>query len=159
MAQGCPDGLQLSRALHAAAGLRGGSAELVQHLVGLRADLDFQWNLPRDLSRVGRLIFTAKSLQHKLGKPSLFTAFAYHMHGSTPLMQAFRTGQYEAAAALIAAGANLEIRNPRNWTAGDFAKDGSIPSYLQKSLAGDPAECRTVSSLALADDCVVSMSL
>ena len=160
VAQGCPDGLQLSRALHAAAGLRGGSAELVQHLAGLRADLDFQWSLQRDLSRVGRLIFAVKSLQHRLGKPSLFTAFAYHMHGSTPLMQAFRTGQHEAAAALIAAGANLEIRNFRNWTAGDFAKGGSIPTYLRKGLDGDPAGCRAVASLALAEDHgLISMSL
>ncbi|CAE7336193.1 ANK2 [Symbiodinium pilosum] len=158
--QGCPDRLQLSQALHAAAGLRGGSAQMVHHLIGLRADVDFQWSVPRDLSRVGRLIFKVKSLQHQFGRPSLFTAFAHHMHSSTALMQAFRTSQHEAAAALIAAGANLNVRNSRNWIAADFAHGGSIPSYVQKGLAGDLSECRRVAYLALADDrCLVSVSL
>ena len=143
--QSVPDELNLSRALHAAAGLRGG-AQVVQYLLALRADVDFQWSVRRDLATVGRMIFTVKSCLHGLGSTSLFSAFAYHMHGSTPLMQALRTAQHEVAAVLLAAGAKLDIRNARNWTAADFGQ-GSIPSFLQMGLAGFPSECERVAAL------------
>ena len=42
--------------------------------------------------------------------------------GQTPLMAAIMSGQYEGAAALIAAGARLDLRDSRNWTAADFAQ-------------------------------------
>ena len=138
--QSDPDQLNLSRALHAAAGLRGGS-QVVRCLLDLRADVDFQWSVPRDLAPVGRMIFTVKSCMHSLGSTSLFSAFAYHMHGSTPLMQALRTSQHEVAAVLLAAGARLEIRNARSWTAADFGQ-GSIPSFLEMGFSRVPIGMR-----------------
>ena len=65
------------------------------------------------------------------------------------LMHAVRTAQYEGAAALIAAGANLELRNCRGYTAADFAKDAYVESFLQQGLHGNRVECQRVSSLAV----------
>ena len=45
-----PEKPDLSRALFDAAVVRSGSAELVQRLIGLRADIDFRYSMPR---RVG----------------------------------------------------------------------------------------------------------
>ncbi|CAE7021198.1 ANK2, partial [Symbiodinium sp. KB8] len=125
-----PTRLDLSRALLCAAGFRGGSAELVQRLIDLRADVDIQMNVTRDIGTVGRLLFAAKSFQHRLGRKTGLTAVCCHMHGSTPLMQAISSAQFEAAAALIAAGSRLDLRNGRNWTAADFAWGQTIPDFL-----------------------------
>eukprot|EP00439_Symbiodinium_sp_Y106_P055016 s4066_g7.t1 len=149
--QGRPGSLDLSRALFDAVAMRGGSAELANRLIALRADVDFQVIIPRDFGTLGRLLFAGKSLQYKFGRKTVLTTLAYHLHGSTPLMQAIRSAQFEAAAALIAAGARLDLCNCRHWTAADFARDQSIPRFLQLGLEGDPSECRRVSSLALAD--------
>eukprot|EP00439_Symbiodinium_sp_Y106_P063544 s2342_g9.t2 len=151
MLQACPGSLNLSRALWFAAASRGGSAELVQRLIGLRADINFQVNLRRDFRRLNRLFLGLKSVEYQMGRTTVLATVAYHMHGSTPLMHFINSAQFEGAAALIAAGARLDIRNCRSWTAADFAKGRSIPDFLQLGLAGDPSECRRVFSLALAD--------
>ncbi|OLQ15485.1 Kinase D-interacting substrate of 220 kDa [Symbiodinium microadriaticum] len=147
VAQGCPSKQQLSAALHTAMAGRGGSAEVVQSLLAMRADVNFQFSLS-DLKPPGYLLYMVKSLQHRLGHVTALTHTVYHHPGSTALMNAVRTAQYEGAAALIAAGANLELRNCRNLTAADFAKDAAIPGFLQQGLQGNPAECRRVCSLA-----------
>ncbi|CAE7549321.1 ANK2 [Symbiodinium microadriaticum] len=149
--QGRPGLLDLSRALVAATSFRDGSTGLVQRLIALRADMDFQLNTARDYSTLGRLLFAGKSLQHQLGTATVLTTTAYHMNGSTALMLAIRSGQFEAAAALIVAGARLDLCNCRNWTAVDFARGQSLPRFLQLGLEGDRSECRRVSSLALLD--------
>ena len=149
--RGHPGPRELSLTLWASTGFRGGSAELVQRLLSLRADVDFQFDMRRDYRSMGRLLFAAKSLQYRLRKASVLTALAYHAHGSTPLMQAIRSAQYEAAAALIAAGARLDLRNCRHWKAADFAEGQSIPDFLQLGLEGDASQCRRVCSLALPD--------
>ncbi|CAE7217888.1 Psmd10, partial [Symbiodinium microadriaticum] len=137
LVQGRPSSMDLSRALFDATMFRGGSAELVQRLIGLRADVDFQLDLPRDWSRLGRLLLAVKSWQHRRGRTSALTTIAYHLHGSTPLMQAIRSAQFDGAAALIAAGARLDLCNCRKWTAADFARGQSIPQFLQLGLEGD----------------------
>ncbi|CAE7666476.1 ANKRD17 [Symbiodinium sp. CCMP2456] len=151
MLQACPGSLSLSRALWFAAASRGGSAELVHRLIGLRADINFQVNLRRDFRRLNRLFLGLKSLEYQMGRTTVLATVAYHMDGSTPLMHFINSSQFEGAAALIAAGAKLDIRNCRNWTAADFAKGRSIPDFLQLGLEGDRSECRRVFSLALAD--------
>ena len=138
---------ELGRALYAAMAASGGSAELVERLLGLRADVDFQWN-SRDTSRLGRLLLAALSLKHSIGRRSALSATAYHTPGRTPLMAAITAAQHEGAAALIAAGARLDLRNCRSRTAVDFAEGQEIPSFLQQGLQEDPAECRRVASLA-----------
>ncbi|CAE7600309.1 ANK2 [Symbiodinium sp. CCMP2592] len=147
--QSRPGSLDLSRALFDAAGFRGGSAELVQRLIALRADVDFQMNVSRDYGPLGQLLFAWKSFQYSLGRRSVMTAAAFHANGSTPLMQAIRSAQFEAGAALIAAGARLDLRNGRNWTAADFVQGQSVPLFVQLGLKGNASECSRVSSLAL----------
>ena len=148
-----PSQVDLSRALFAAMSGRGGSAEMVKRLVDLGADVNFQFDLRRDLTLVGRTLYGAKGLRRcfGLGKASLGSTKAYHLSRSTPLMWALLTAQYEGAAALIAAGAMLDISNCRGWTAADFVRGLSVPRFLQEGLEGDPSACRRVSSLALFD--------
>ena len=151
--QGRPGSLALSLALFDAAMFRGGTAELVHRLIALRADVNFQTNVRRDFCTPGRLHLAAKSLQHRLGRTTALSTIAYHADGSTPLMQAIRSAQFDGAAALIAAGARLDLRNCRNWTAADFAYGQSIPRFLQLGLEGDSSECRRVSLLAVSTGC------
>lgn len=151
-----PDQLELSRTLWSAANFRGGSAEIVQRLIEARADIDFQLKVSREYRALGRLLFATKSLQSRLGRVTSLSENSVHQHGSTPLMQAIRTAQWEAAATLISAGARTDLQNCKKRTVADFARMLSIPSYLQMGLDGDPSECRRVSSLALAD-CYLEM--
>ena len=102
--------VELSKSLFGAVGLRGGSAELVQQLISLRADVDFQFDTRRHMNTLGRLFHGAKSLQHSLGSSTSLSAIAYHGYGTTPLMGALFSAQYEGAAALIAAGAGWTLR-------------------------------------------------
>ncbi|CAE7665077.1 ANKK1 [Symbiodinium sp. KB8] len=148
--------LELSRTLWSAANFRGGSAEIVQRLIEARADIDFQLKVSREYRALGRLLFATKSLQSRLGRVTSLSENSVHQHGSTPLMQAIRTAQWEAAATLISAGARTDLQNCKKRTVADFARMLSIPSYLQMGLDGDPSECRRVSSLALAD-CYLEM--
>ncbi|CAE7248991.1 ASB3 [Symbiodinium sp. CCMP2592] len=134
VAQGHPGRLDLSMALFMAAKFRGGSAEMVRRLICFRADVDFQCDMSRDFTLVGRLLFGAKAVQHRLGQVTVLSSVCYHLHGSTPLMQAVRSAQYDAAAALIAAGAKLKLRNCRNWTVADFARGHCMPRFLQQGF-------------------------
>ena len=142
---------ELGRALSVAMANPRGSAQMVERLIGLRADVDFQYDLYRDVGRLGRLVVAAASLKHQLGRRTVLSSMSYHHHGRTPLMAAMQNAQHEGAAALIAAGARLDLRNCRNWTAADFARGQDIPSFLREGLEGDRAECRRVASLALHD--------
>ena len=147
-----PTSLDASRALLACSdGGRGASAEMVQRLIDLRADVNFQRNPRRDWTPLGRMLFSAQALKHRFGTKTLGSTRAYHASGSTPLMWALVSAQYEGAAALLAAGARLDICNCRGWRAEDFVKGLSLPSFLQQGLAGDPSECRRVACLALSD--------
>ena len=154
MLQHChPTSLDASRALLSCSdGGRGASAKMVQRLIDLRADVNFQRNLRRDWTLLGRMLFSAQALKHRFGTKTVGSTRAYHASGSTALMWALVSAQYEGAAALLAAGARLDICNCRGWRAADFVKGLSIPSFLQQGLEEDPSECRRVACLALSDD-------
>ena len=126
---------ELGKALFDAMTIRGGSAKLVERLVGLRADVDFQCDVRRDFSRPGRLLVAAQSLKYRVGKPTTLSTQSYHIQGQTPLMAAMQFAQHEGVAALIAAGARADLRNCRNWTAADFARGAAIPPFLQLHAA------------------------
>ena len=126
-----PRQLELSKALWVAMNSRCGSADVVQRLVSLGADVNFQLDSKRHLASLARLAYGVKSLQFRLGG-SRTLLFYYHAHKSTPLMSAVRSAQYQLAAVLIASGANLELRNCRRWTAADFAKGADLPAFLQR---------------------------
>ena len=66
-------------------------------------------------------------------------------------MAAVMSRQYEGAAALIAAGARLDLRNSRNWTAADFAAGQSVPEFLMEAFEGQLEGCHRVAALALAN--------
>lgn len=72
----------------------------------------------------------------------------YHAKGATPLMIALMTGQHDCAAALIACGAQVHLKNSRGWTAADFAEGRSVPEFLQQALQGRVEACQRVSLLA-----------
>ena len=108
--QANPCQLELSKALVLAMEVQGGSAELVERLVSLRADVDFQFDARSHSNLLGRFLNTAMSWQHSLGSSTSISAMAYHGYGMTPLMAAIQSAQYEGAAALIAAGAGWTSR-------------------------------------------------
>ena len=143
----------VSRALFFAMAAAGGSAEMVDRLLGLRADVNHQFTVSSLWSPFGLLV-AAKSLQYRLGGRTILSSLCYHISGMTPLMAALSTAQHEGAAALIASGARLDLRNSRNWSARDFARGQALPHFLLTGLEGDPVECQTVASLALSEDYV-----
>ncbi|CAE7362141.1 ASB3 [Symbiodinium natans] len=144
-----PSSQELGRVLLTAMCICGGSAQLVDRLVGLRADINFQCDLRRDWSLLACGIGAAVYPVHKSGlRRTALSTFVYHINGLSPLMAAVHTGQHEGAAALIAAGARLDIRNSQSWTAADFARGMSVPRFLQKGLEGDPWDCFRIASMA-----------
>ena len=141
----------MSRSLYLAAACRGASAELIHRLLDLRADV----NVLADMTTAAeRVLFGAKALQHRYGKSSSMSRWAYHRYGQTPLMAAVMTGQYEGAAALIAAGARLDLRNSRDWTAADFATGHSVPQFLTDGFEGQLEGCLRIAAFARHNDCV-----
>ena len=142
--------LVVSRALFFAMVGGGGSAEMVQRLLEMRADVDHQYTVSSICSAFG-LVVAAKSLQYRLGRRTILSSLCYRISGMTPLMAALSTAQHEGAAALIASGARLDLRNSRNWSARDFARGQALPHFLLTGLEGDPVECQTVASLALSE--------
>ena len=136
--QARPNSLELSRALFDATAFKGGSAELVQRLIALRADVDFQMSSSRDFSALGRLLLATKSLQHRFGRASVVKMIAYHLNGSTPLMQAIRSAQFEAAAALIAAGARLDLQKFQELDCGRLCSEPGNPELSAAGPGGRP---------------------
>ncbi|CAK9113771.1 Serine/threonine-protein phosphatase 6 regulatory ankyrin repeat subunit B (PP6-ARS-B) (Serine/threonine-protein phosphatase 6 regulatory subunit ARS-B) (Ankyrin repeat domain-containing protein 44) [Durusdinium trenchii] len=143
-------GLNMTFALHTAMFLHGGRAELVQHLVELRADVNDQTFTWWKLSSAMGLLARVKSVQHKLGRQTTLTKILHHGgHRATPLMLAMLTAQYEGAAALVAAGARVDVRNSHGLTAADLAEGQLVPEFLLEAFAGRPAACQTVTLRAL----------
>ena len=144
-----------SRVLEQLQGNHGGSAELVERLLHLRADVDDQTFTWWSLSPAMGLVFTQKSLQHRFGKRTLLTKIAHHGgHRATPLMLAIMTSQFEAAAALVAAGARLDLKNSWGWSAKDFAEGPPLPGFLQEAFEGRPEGCKRVTRIAVNDSVV-----
>ncbi|CAJ1361337.1 unnamed protein product [Effrenium voratum] len=125
-------------------------AETVGRLVDMKADVNDQFcQMKMVKSTLLHRAFSAVfSLQHRLGRVTSTSTQYYHSPGATPLMMAVMMGNYECAAALIAAGAQLKLRNERGWTAADFARDRSVPEFLSEAFEGRVEECRRVSLLA-----------
>ena len=121
--------LGLSLSLHWAAMGTCGSARTMDFLICRGADLNEQYR-PSMLSPMGAL-FRVKGLQHKPKKVSTqLRRLGYHHYGATPLMFAILSGNYDAAAVLVANGARLGIKNSRNKTAEDLAQEMSAPGCL-----------------------------
>jgi len=147
------DTIDISRGLYCGMTNRGGTAELVEFLLSLRADVNQQFRLS-SMSYMGRLLVAGKTLQHRFGKQTMGSKQSYHGQDVTPLMVAVMSGQYEGAAALLAAGARTDLRNSRNLTVADFAEEKALPRFLQEALEDGTqsrAEIQRIASAALAN--------
>ncbi|CAE7728728.1 kidins220b [Symbiodinium sp. CCMP2456] len=142
--------IDLSRSFFASMSNRGGKAELVELLITLRADMNTPFK--QRLLSIHGILFAVKSLQYRLGRHTILTRLAHHGHGATPLMFAVMTGQYEGAAALLAAGASSDARNARNRTVADFAREQSLPFFLREALEGRTEEARELVAVAIASN-------
>ena len=139
----------LSRTLFMAATSSGGTVDIVQQLVEARADVNEQTWLPW-YSIVG-LAFSGLSIKYRFGARRMATRLGYHSAGATPLMQAIITGQYEGAAALLVAKAEVDVLNGRKTTALDLATEIGVPQFLMKALQGDLADCERMVASALSN--------
>eukprot|EP00913_Durusdinium_trenchii_P030676 g28730.t1 len=139
--------IDVSHAFWLAACFGNCSAELVDTLLDLRADVNEQFHL--SVRHPVGLLVKVMALKHRFGKQTHFSRMSFHAKGATPLMQAVMGGQYEAAAALIARGARLDLRNSHGYTVADLAKGRSPPVFLVQAFAGQLAGCLRVASLAL----------
>ncbi|CAE7768006.1 B'ETA, partial [Symbiodinium necroappetens] len=140
--------IDVSRALFCAMANRGGKAELVHRLLALRAHVDHQFQ--QSWFSLHGIYTSVRILQQKFGKPTFASRAAYHADGMTPLMAAVMSGQYEGAAALIAQGAKLDLRNGRKWTVFDFAREQSLPHFLMQALEGRMEEVERMFADAIA---------
>ena len=104
----------VSIALSIALAAYGGTVDLVHRMLDLQADVNDSWSVPLMPTSVFEVWQAINTLEHQLGHDTSSTRFHYHAHGRTPLMVAVMCAQYEAAAALIAAGAQLDMVNSRH---------------------------------------------
>ena len=131
--------LDTKHSLHMAM-LHDGSAEIAKKLLDLRANLNdqsFDWC---KRTAFVRLLCAMSQLQHRMGKVSQFSRQVYHAERATPLMFALLGSHYEGAEVLIAAGARLDLRNSRGWTAADFVRGQRVPDFLSRALKGPGPE-------------------
>lgn len=92
-------------------------------------------------SRAGA-VFGFMSLKYRLGKVTPATRMLHHLPGSTPLMAAILHASYEAAWLLITEGARLDVRNARQCSAADLAREVGVPQLIQEALDGEVVYCR-----------------
>ncbi|CAE7226524.1 Ank3 [Symbiodinium sp. CCMP2456] len=146
------DTVDISRGLYCGMTNRGGTAELVEFLLSLRADVNHQFRLS-SMTCMGRLLVAGKTLQHRFGKQTMGSKASYHGQDVTPLMVAVMSGQYEGAAALLAAGARTDLRNSRKKTVADFAEEQALPRFLQDALEDglNRVDVQRIASAALAN--------
>jgi len=139
--------LDATYALYHAAGDSGG-AQVVHRLVEARADVNAQTDSFSKRTLLLRALCTFAVLQHRFYRQTALTKMVYHLKGATPLTLALLSGNDECAAALIAAGAKLNLRNSRGLTAEDLIRRRSGPEFLLEACEGRVAACQRVSSLA-----------
>ncbi|CAL1134353.1 unnamed protein product [Cladocopium goreaui] len=139
--------LDATHALHSAAAGSGG-AQVVQRLVEMRADVNAPIEDIYKRTLLMRVLYTLKVLQHRFHKVTILSEVLYQAKGATPLMIALLLGEDDFAAALIAAGAELNLRNARGLTAADLIRRRSGPEFLLEAVEGKIQACQEVSLLA-----------
>lgn len=139
--------VDVSEPLHSAA-IGVGGAEVVQRLVQMRADVNCQSDEHLKRTAFVRALYLLFHLRHRFYKVTPLSKILYHAQGATPLVMALQTGNYECAAALIDAGARLDLRNWRGLTAADFTDHHSLPEFLQEAFEGRVEACQRVTWLA-----------
>ena len=147
-------GSHLSHALFFAVSFRGGSAQLTQRLLELRADVNVAFKL-EDISNSRSLLkwralssFACWSYAWGFLSSNINCRWAYHNDASTPLMAAMLSKQHEAAAVLIAEGARLDLRNSHGWTAEKFGEESNLPDFLKEAFEERQGGCKRVAAVA-----------
>lgn len=146
--------LDLSQSLFFAIYLNGGRGDVIQWLIDSDADVNELYKEPPLMSAFG-IFHAIFNLQHRLGNITPTSKLCYHTTGRTPLMTAVMTGNYEAAAVLVAAGARVDLRTARGLTAAGFAEGQSVADFLVEAFKGDPGGCVRATTLAIPDHIVV----
>jgi len=147
--------LNLSRTLSFAMWNRGVTAEMVGQLVDAKADVNEQLRLP--WRSVFGMAFFLHGLLYRWGvRRTTGTRIAYHSVGATPLMFAIIRGQFEGAAALLVAKAQVDVPNARNKTALDLAQELGVPQFLMDALEGNLTVCSRMVSSAMTNRFLVS---
>ena len=140
--------LDFSGALWCALALKaeGGTANIVEWLLERRADVNTSRD-PWAHSSLYGAISSIKAMEYRLGRRNKATRQFYHMKGATPLLMAMLESQFEGAACLIAAGAQLDLRNARGWSAADLIRGQSVPEFLRQAAEGNLEECFRIAAL------------
>lgn len=138
---------QLTRSLHWACWLAGGSFEMIRQLLSARADANSSFAV-KPFSVMG-VLFGGLSLRYRMGSRSFPARLGYHSGGATPLMLAILSGQYEAATALIANGAKMDVENSRHRRTADLAREMQVPDFLMQALEqGNTDACERITASA-----------
>ena len=119
---------------------------ILDRLVEACADVDKQLKQP--FSTMLGVLWRSLGFQHRLGKRTRSTTICRNILGCTPLMMAVMAGQDEGVAALISAGARLDIKNCRNKTALDLAYEVSAPDEILDALEGVMGACESMTRMA-----------
>eukprot|EP00438_Fugacium_kawagutii_P003510 Skav229079 [mRNA] locus=scaffold157:136734:137345:- [translate_table: standard] len=147
-------GVNLSQSLHFAA-LHLGNAELVLQLVDAKADVNEPFR-PRGFIHL-RLEKLRDSLPGSAESSSV-SQLAQDCWEATPLMLAVICGNDEMAAALISAGARVDLRNRRQKTAFDLAQERAPHFLLQMLQSQDDGEMKKMVLAAVSNRYPVSCS-
>ena len=108
--------------------VHGGFAKNLQVLIDARADVNERWET-RITQFSGWLSMNYWSFKHRI-RPSRLTLWAYHHQGATPLMFSIINAQFEATRFLVAARADVNLRNSKGSTAADLAQEVSAPGAV-----------------------------
>ena len=117
----------LQHSLHWAM-VHGGFATNLQVLVDARADVNARWET-QITQFPAWLSMKYWSLKHRMRKSRL-TLLAYNHQGATPLMFSIINTQFEATRFLVAARADVSLKNSRGVTAADLAQEVSAPKAV-----------------------------
>ena len=120
----------------------GGTAELVDTLVQAKADVNATRNSLQ-------MMWSFENIRYICGARTPAARVGRLTFGATPLMFAIAAGQFEGAAALIVARADLDVLNYRKQTALDLAREFGAPQFLLDALENNPTACRRMVNSAL----------
>ena len=151
--------LSLRHCLHMALMFTGGSFELVTTLLDARADVNERFST--NMSRPGWLLLMQILRLKHCFSASRLTQLASHHQGATPLLFSVLNGQFDGAAALLEAKADLEIANSKGVTAAKLVQTLGASQILTEALQERPSSSSSsrVSALsAISAICAPSVS-